>query len=106
MWPYANLSTLAKANGGPEIFVEKVFEKGRKFGRKEMYPAIGMAFACGTLTLAIVQKGVQLYKSSRDHAVKEAASTKKILSDELKDKITSDDGKQNDTNEEETHGTV
>lgn len=106
MWPYAYLSTLVKANGGPEMFVEKIFEKGRKFGRQEMYPAIGGALICGALITLTVQKGIQIYKSSRDHAVKEAASTKKILSDELKEKIATEDEKQNDKDKEEAHGTV
>lgn len=106
MWPYANLSTLAKANGGPEMLIEKVFEKGRKFGRQEMFPVIGGALICGPLITLAVQKGIQIYKSSRDHAVKEAASTKKILSDKLKKKIASEDEKQNDKDREEAHGTV
>lgn len=96
MWSYANLSSKVKANGGPEKFVEKVFEEGRKFGRREMYPVIGGALICGSLITLAVQKGIQIYKNSCDYTIKEAAKTKKILNAELKEKIASEYEKQND----------
>lgn len=104
MWPYADLSALAKSNGGPEKFVDKVFENGRKFGRKEMYPVIGGGFLCGSLITLAVQKGIQLYKDSREYAVKEAAKTKEVFAEELKKEISSAPVEHDKVSEEDENG--
>ena len=51
-WNYANLSKLAKANGGPNELVDKLVNSGKV----QMIPWIGVAFGCGSIaTIILVQ---------------------------------------------------
>lgn len=50
-WNYANLSKLAKANGGPEALVDKLVNSGKL----QMLPWIGIAFGCGIAAPKLVQ---------------------------------------------------
>ena len=50
-WDYANLSKLAKANGGPEELVDKLVNSGKL----QMLPWIGVAFGCGIAATKLVQ---------------------------------------------------
>lgn len=50
-WNYANLSKLAKANGGPEELVDKLVNSGKL----QMLPWIGVAFGCGIAATKLVQ---------------------------------------------------
>lgn len=46
-WNYAEFSAMAKANGGPEIYVESLIQSGVSRGRKSMYPVVIGAFLIG-----------------------------------------------------------
>lgn len=50
-WNYANLSKLAKANGGPEELVDKLVNSGKL----QMLPWVGIAFGCGIAATKLVQ---------------------------------------------------
>ena len=59
-WNYANLSKLAKANGGPEELVDKLVNSGKL----QMLPWIGVAFGCGIAATKLVQYFKQLKAKS------------------------------------------
>ncbi len=67
-WDYAELSKLAKENGGPEKLVEALFESGIKAGKNKMYPLIGVALAGGILITVGIQKISQKQAISKEAA--------------------------------------
>lgn len=46
-WDYANLSHMAKINGGPEALVESIEMGGVLAGRKQMLPVVVAALLVG-----------------------------------------------------------
>ena len=60
-WNYAELSKLAKENGGPEKLVELLIESGKK----SVYPWIGVAFAGGVALTVGVQNTIKYLKEKR-----------------------------------------
>ena len=59
-WDYAELSKMAKANGGPEKLIDVLINSGKK----EIFPWLGVAAAVGAVTTIAVQK-VYKYLSDR-----------------------------------------
>lgn len=70
-WNYAELSKLAKENGGPEEFVEILISSGKK----QMIPWLGVALAVGVASTLGIQKIVKYF------------SQKKAMSDEAKQEL-------------------
>lgn len=60
-WNYAELSKLAKENGGPEKLVELLIESGKK----SVYPWIGVAFAGGVALTVVAQDAIKYLKEKR-----------------------------------------
>lgn len=59
-WDYAELSHLAKMNGGPENLVKKLVDSGKI----KMLPWVGVAFVGGI----VVDKGIEyLMKKKKEH---------------------------------------
>lgn len=46
-WNYAELSKMAKANGGPEALVDTLVQSGVSQGKESMYPAVVAALFVG-----------------------------------------------------------
>lgn len=59
-WDYADLSVLAKANGGPEALVDKLVNSGKV----KMLPWLGVAFGFGAIALKLWQYFKQLKAKS------------------------------------------
>lgn len=76
-WDYANLSKLAKANGGPEELVDKLVNSGKL----QMLPWIGIAFGCGI----VVTKLVQHFKRLKAKSATELESAKQEVIQGIKD---------------------
>lgn len=51
-WNYAELSKMAKANGGPEKLVDLLINSGKR----KMFPWLGVAVAVEVATTVVVQK--------------------------------------------------
>lgn len=67
-WNYAELSKMAKENGGPEKFVEILINSGKK----QMIPWLGVALAGGMASTLGIQKVVKYFsqkKAMSDEAV-------------------------------------
>lgn len=80
-WNYAELSKLAKANGGPEKLVEILI----KSGEKKVLPWVGVALAGGaTLTIG-VQKIVKYFSQKKAISAAEVELAKKELIQGIKD---------------------
>lgn len=60
-WDYAQLSKMAKENGGPEKLVEMFINSGRK----DMIPWIGIALAGGVTATLTIQKAIKFFKEKR-----------------------------------------
>lgn len=73
-WDYAELSKLAKANGGPEKLIELLV----KSGEKKILPWVGFAFAGGVVATVVVQEIIE-YFSHKDISSDEVESAKKEL---------------------------
>lgn len=76
-WDYANLSKLAKANGGPEELIDKLVNSGKI----QMLPWIGVAFGCGIA----VTKLVQHFKRLKAKSVTELEAAKHEVIQGIKD---------------------
>ena len=76
-WDYANLSKLAKANGGPEELVDKLVNSGKL----QMLPWVGVAFGCGI----VVTKLVQYFKQLKAKSGAELEAAKKEIVQGIKD---------------------
>ena len=76
-WDYAELSKLAKQNGGPEKLVEKFI----RTGRWQMIPFIGIAFAGGL----VAQKVIAYLTDKRKISKKELENAKMELVQGIKD---------------------
>lgn len=51
-WDYAELSKMAKVNGGPEKLVDVLIDSGKR----KMFPWLGVAVSIGAVTTIVVQK--------------------------------------------------
>ena len=80
-WSYAELSKLAKANGGPEKLVELLV----KAGRKKALPWIGVAFIGGIGVTIGVQEIIEYFSHQKDISSPEFESAKKEIIQGIKD---------------------
>lgn len=95
-WDYANLSKMAKDNGGPEQLVDTLVKSGReegeKIGRKQMIPLLIFA------TLGVW--GFDKYKSWQNKKKEEDKRKLEESKRELINGINEYDANHNATNEE------
>lgn len=80
-WNYAELSKLAKENGGPEKLVETLVESGKK----SIYPWVGVAFAGGVVLTIGIQKVVQYFKYKHEISSQAVDLAKQELIQGIKD---------------------
>lgn len=80
-WSYAELSKLAKANGGPEKLVELLI----KSGEKKALPRIGVAFVGGIAVTIGVQEIIKYLSHQKDVSSPEVESVKKEIIQGIKD---------------------
>jgi len=80
-WNYAELSKLAKANGGPE----KLVDIPVKSGEKKVLPWVGVAFAGGIALTVGVQKIIEYFSNKKATSDSEVESAKKELIQGIKD---------------------
>lgn len=80
-WSYAELSKLAKANGGPEKLVELLI----KYGEKKAIPRIGVAFVGGIAVTVGVQEIIKYFSHKKDISSPEVESAKKVIIQGIKE---------------------
>jgi hypothetical protein len=80
-WGYAELSKMAKNNGGPEKLVEMLI----KSGEKKVYPLIGAAFVGGGLFAIVGQKIYKHFSQKNGISVTHIELVKKELIQGIKD---------------------
>lgn len=80
-WNYAELSKLAKVNGGPEKLVDILV----KSGEKKVLPWVGVAFAGGIALMVGVQKIINYFTQIKAVSVTEVELAKKELIQDIKD---------------------
>ena len=84
MWDYAELSKIAKQNGGPEKLVEKLVTASRKSGRRDMYPVVALVGVAGSAVTLGVVAIVKHFKKKRQVSETELEKAKKELVDGIK----------------------
>ena len=98
-WSYADLSRIAKMNGGPEQYVEIIrnsgFQEGIKHGRKE-----GVLIMLGAAAGAIIVKTVIDKSHHKRVTHKEYEDAKKILIYELNEQIKNEEKEDEDNSGE------
>jgi len=72
-WDYAELSKMAKANGGPEKLIETVANDGVKTGRTQMLPAVGIALVVGVAGKTVYDKLKSYFADKKTKEEMEAA---------------------------------
>lgn len=106
-WDYAELSKLAKKNGGPEGLLKIVKAAARRTGRNEMKPFIVIAFAAGALACAGIQKVAGIIGDRQKRAEEEAAAAEVKLIAGIRDydkshtDVEDDEGECEDPHNEE-----
>lgn len=80
-WNYAELSKLAKENGGPEKLVDILVDSGKK----SVYPWLGVAFAGGIALTIGIQKVIQHFKKQHAVSPKAVEEAKRELIQGIKD---------------------
>ena len=80
-WNYAELSKLAKENGGPEKLVNILVDSGKK----SVYPWLGVAFAGGVALTIGIQKVVQHLKEQYAVSPQAVETAKQELIQGIKD---------------------
>lgn len=78
-WDYAELSKLAKENGGPERLIEILIEAGVEAGKKKTLPLIGAAFAGGIVITLGVQKIIKYFSEKSKTSNIELENAKKEI---------------------------
>lgn len=84
-WDYAELSKLAKENGGPEKLIEQLIESGVETGTKKTLPWVGVALAGGVALTLGVQKLVEHFKSKKSLSEEEIQLAKEELIQGIKE---------------------
>lgn len=81
-WDYAELSKLAKENGGPEALVEKLvqsgIDQGISEGKNSMVPVIGIALALGVGITVGIQKIIEHF-SKQKYSLEEIEKAKEEI---------------------------
>ena len=80
-WSYAELSKLAKVNGGPEKLVDLLVRSGEK----KMHPWLGVAFAGGIVATLGVQELIEYFSNKKAISNAEVESAKKEVIQGIKD---------------------
>lgn len=80
-WSYAELSKLAKVNGGPKKLVDLLI----KSGEKKMQPWLGVAFAGGIAATIGVQEIIEHFSQQKDISSPEVELAKKEIIQGIKD---------------------
>lgn len=78
-WDYAELSKLAKENGGPERLIEILIEAGVEAGKKKTLPLVGVAFAGGIVITLGVQKIIKYFSEKSKTSNIELENAKKEI---------------------------
>ena len=78
-WDYAELSKVAKENGGPEEMLSLVRESGIDIGHKEMLPVVGIGIGIGALGYAGISRLVNLFKNKEEISPEAIETAKKEL---------------------------
>ena len=84
---YAELSKMAKENGGPEKFVEILINSSKK----EMIPWLGVALAGGMASTLGIQKVVKYFSQKKAMSDEAVEIAKQELIQEIKDYETDQD---------------
>jgi len=92
-WNYAELSKLAKANGGPEKLVDLLV----KSGEKKVLPWVGVAFAGGIALTVSVKKIIEYFSNKKAISTAEIESAKKELIQGIKDYDAAQNAIENET---------
>ena len=80
-WDYAELSKMAKANGGPEKLVNLLINSGKS----KMFPWLGAAVAIGAATTVVVQKVYKYLSDKKAKSDTEVELAKQELIQGIKD---------------------
>ena len=80
-WDYAELSKMAKANGGPEKLVDLLINSGKR----KMFPWLGVAAAVGVATTVVVQKAYKYLSDNKTESNTEMELAKQELIQGIKD---------------------
>ncbi len=80
-WDYAELSKMAKANGGPEKLVDLLINSGKR----KMFPWLGVAAAVGVATTVVVQKAYKYLSDKKAESNTEMELAKQELIQGIKD---------------------
>lgn len=71
-WDYAELSKMAKANGGPEKYVEVLVNSGKK----HMLPWMGAATVGGVVVTLGIQKAIKYLRDKKEKSDAEFEAAK------------------------------
>lgn len=80
-WDYAELSKMAKANGGPEKLVDVLIDSGKR----KMFPWLGAAVAVGVATTIVVQEAYKYLSKKKSESDAELELAKQELIQGIKD---------------------
>lgn len=100
-WSYAELSKLAKVNGGPEKLVDLLI----KSGEKKMYPWLGVAFAGGVVATVGVQELIEYFSKKKVISSAEVELAKKEIIQGIKDNDSAQNPIENKTIEDSDEDT-
>lgn len=81
MWNYAELSKMAKENGGPEALIETFIAEGRK----QMLPVVGIAVISGSIATVVAQKAIAYLKEKKGQSTEALEAAKKELIQGIED---------------------
>lgn len=80
-WDYAELSKMAKANGGPEKLVDLLINSGKR----KVFPWLGAAVVVGVATTVLVQKAYRYLSNKKAESNAEMELAKQELIQGIKD---------------------
>ncbi len=81
MWNYAELSKLAKSNGGPEKLVDLLVNSGKK----SMVPYIGLAAIFGSILTVGSQKVIKYFNTKKLQSDTELSAAKQEIIQGIRD---------------------